>query len=115
MGDDYGLVDHKSPLRFLHYVIYVVLAFIVLTIIIIPIGSDPQQFIDNVKEKQKEKSAETRLVFDTNDQVKISEDCEELDKFKLELISRNANADAWIKTTDDKSLKIAKERSEILC
>jgi hypothetical protein len=115
MSDDFGLVDHKSPVRFIHYAIYIVIGVFILTIVVIPIGSDPQKFVDNVLEKQKQKDAKTKLIFDTNDQVKISEDCAELSKLSLELISRGANADAWIKSTDDKSLKIAKERSEILC
>jgi len=111
--------NDKNPLRFVRVIVTASVLLLLFTLIGIPILTslltDPEQFIERVKDIQKEKSEKTRWIYDTNDLVKESRDCAELQTAQLDLISKGANANSWFPNINDKSLKIAQERYELIC
>ena len=110
--DDFG---HRSVFGYVPTIVVIIIGVGLFALIGVPILSDPEQFIENVKDTQREKSEKTRWVYDTNDLVKESRDCKILEEAQLDLISKGANADSWFPNINDKSLKIAQERYDLLC
>lgn len=111
--DEFG---HRTNIfGYIPTIIVIIIGIGLFTIIVVPILSNPEQFIENIKEVAKEKSDNTRWIYDTSDMVKVSEDCPELKKAQLDLISKGANDDSWFPTVKDKSLKMAQDRYDILC
>ena len=60
-------------------------------------------------------SLESNWRSETSDTIKESKNCDVLLSLQLELISKGAESDEWIKSKNDYSLEIAEKRYELLC
>lgn len=105
----------KDPINMVKLFLVGFIVLFVFLLFILPIMMNFEQVVDNVRNKNSERSAEFEWRSNTKHIVKTSLDCEVLQKVQLELIAKNANADSWLKSTNDESLKIAQEKYDLLC
>jgi len=72
---------------------------------------DIPAIIDQVKKDNIANSEASKRKYDVS---RFSEDCNELKELRLYLVTY-ANADSWFPLRDDRTLRIANERYDILC
>ena len=99
----------------LYVLIGAIFAIFIISIIVVPFLSDPEQFFSTIQNNTERKIAESNLRSDMRDVAKASDNCDVLKLIQLDLISQGARSENWIQSFNDETLRIAQDRAGVLC